>query len=619
MKHIFCITFFLMSFSFLNAQDCGKLGINITGNESSWERFPTSADLDFLKSKGISLIRFPIAWEKLEPSLVLGALDSCEVKGLIGLLDSAYKRGMKVIVDIHNYARYNPVWADTTGWHFKTNGKLTTSTSIYFPISQGQDYYQFIVRAEAGPAVGSNTINWPKVQLQLDGSPVGQPRWMSKTSFDTIDFHMIKVAQGYHTISIAYTNQTGITRALNVSGMTIWGRDSLLIDTLYTNLSAGNMMVDTLKCGNPLSYNYANTTAGSAYFLESGRIGSDTASVWKFVNFWKQLAKTLRGKQGLAGYDLMNEPYGSNTPPNSLTWQSIAQTVVDTLRSVDATTTIYVEGTWWSSASDWGVENQNFTINDSIGNNNIIYEAHQYFDDGSGSYGQPYDNYRPVLTSQTGAQKVKPFLDWLAAGTRVARKGFIGEFGIPNNDWRWGALMENFLDTIYNHDVSGTYFMYSMATPDDPVWWQYQKVMDINPAYSQNQMGLVTKQYVTKTNCGTSSSRLSSTKVKKDSLEMKVENESPLTDHLNNKKSSVIVYPNPMENGNFSVQIDMERGKYRMTVTNSQGQRILGKEIEHSGGIAVENIDLPKSLSSGIYELTLMGNGITISRKIIKD
>ena len=77
-------------------------------------------------------------------------------------------------------------------------------------------------------------------------------------------------------------------------------------------------------------------------------------------------------------------------------------------------------------------------------------------------------------------------------------------------------------------------------------------------------------------------------------------------------------YCRPLQKCKFAYLNNVERGKYTIGVSNSWGQHILTKEIELSDGAATENIALPKGLSSGIYALTLKGNGITISRKIIK-
>lgn len=86
------------------------IGINASGGEYSWETYPDGAALDYLKAQGIKLIRLPFAWEKIQPVLN-NALSSTEVTKIKNLLTACSSRGIKVIVDMHNYGRYNVNWA----------------------------------------------------------------------------------------------------------------------------------------------------------------------------------------------------------------------------------------------------------------------------------------------------------------------------------------------------------------------------------------------------------------------------------------------------------------------------------------------------------------------------
>ena len=66
--------------------------------------YPTPAYLDYYKARGIELIRFPFRWERIQPVLN-GPLDSAELGRLNAFLDAVEQRGMRVILDMHNYAR----------------------------------------------------------------------------------------------------------------------------------------------------------------------------------------------------------------------------------------------------------------------------------------------------------------------------------------------------------------------------------------------------------------------------------------------------------------------------------------------------------------------------------
>ncbi len=90
-------------------------GVNLAGAEfhdknifpgtygSQWI-YPTAAEFDYYHAKGLDLVRIPFAWERMQPSLG-GALDATELGRMDTVVGYAAARGMKVVLDMHNYAR----------------------------------------------------------------------------------------------------------------------------------------------------------------------------------------------------------------------------------------------------------------------------------------------------------------------------------------------------------------------------------------------------------------------------------------------------------------------------------------------------------------------------------
>ncbi|RAI43565.1 cellulase family glycosylhydrolase, partial [Rhodoplanes roseus] len=89
-------------------------GVNLAGAEFGPCRgefgtdyiYPTTADLDYYLGKGVTLIRLPFTWERMQPTLG-GDLDQVELGRMIDFLDAAAARGMEVVLDLHNYGRYD--------------------------------------------------------------------------------------------------------------------------------------------------------------------------------------------------------------------------------------------------------------------------------------------------------------------------------------------------------------------------------------------------------------------------------------------------------------------------------------------------------------------------------
>lgn len=66
--------------------------------------YPTVKELDYWHSHGMDLIRLPFKWERLQRALN-GPMDKEELDTIKSILDQAQKRGMQVLVDMHNYGR----------------------------------------------------------------------------------------------------------------------------------------------------------------------------------------------------------------------------------------------------------------------------------------------------------------------------------------------------------------------------------------------------------------------------------------------------------------------------------------------------------------------------------
>jgi aryl-phospho-beta-D-glucosidase BglC (GH1 family) len=89
------------------------IGINLSGAEFGTGKhhgydyqYPKFEDIKFYADRGVDLIRLPFTWERMQPHLG-GALDQAEVGRLKTFLADAHALGVEVIVDLHNYGRYN--------------------------------------------------------------------------------------------------------------------------------------------------------------------------------------------------------------------------------------------------------------------------------------------------------------------------------------------------------------------------------------------------------------------------------------------------------------------------------------------------------------------------------
>lgn len=210
---------------------------------------------------------------------------------------------------------------------------------------------------------------------------------------------------------------------------------------------------------------WAQDAAANYGYVAVGKgdtIGSPAVPYSAFSDLWSKLSAALKGTTGLGYYDIMNEPHDMG---DVAVWPTAAQAAVNAIRAIDTVTPILVEGTQWASAYWWPYDNGALRISDPA--NNLLYEAHLYFDsDGSGTYAQSYAQQGAY--PNIGADRLQPFLTWLSQN---GLHGFLGEFGIPNNDPQWLPVLNNFLTALQSAGLSGTYWNYTFHSPSDPDWW----------------------------------------------------------------------------------------------------------------------------------------------------
>ena len=67
--------------------------------------YPSQATLVFLASRGITYVRLPVRWERLQPTL-RAPLSGAESARLLEAIRRARAAGLKIVLDVHNYGAY---------------------------------------------------------------------------------------------------------------------------------------------------------------------------------------------------------------------------------------------------------------------------------------------------------------------------------------------------------------------------------------------------------------------------------------------------------------------------------------------------------------------------------
>lgn len=208
-------------------------------------------------------------------------------------------------------------------------------------------------------------------------------------------------------------------------------------------------------------------------------IGSPGLSIENVADAWQRIANEFKDYNNIWAYGIMNEPHDmlESTP-----WFDIAQGIINSIRKVDKSTAIAVGGDSWSSAARWMSFSDNLKdLEDPA--DNLIFEAHVYVDnDASGAYRGSYEEEKTTPT--TGVERLQPFISWLKENNF---RGFIGEYGVPDNDPQWLPVLDNMMAFMQQNGVNGTYWAAG------PRWGKYKLAVQPRNGEDRPQMVIVEK------------------------------------------------------------------------------------------------------------------------------
>lgn len=246
-----------------------------------------------------------------------------------------------------------------------------------------------------------------------------------------------------------------------------------------------------------------------------------------FADVWGKLANEFKGFTNIWGYDLMNEPI--DTDINML--RDSYQRVIDKIRAVDTKSAIVFEGNNYASASQWAsVSDALKDLTDPIGNN-IIYQAHTYFDNNmSGTYDEEYAV--EVTDFNVYKKRLDPFINWCKTN---GKKGMLGEFGVPYNgakfsDPKYMVLIDSVFSYLKQNQLTSTYWCAGAFYETNHITVQPDK----DYATEKSTM-LIMDKYIRNFHQGTSSIG----EIESDNIQISI-SPNPVTDNLTiNSQNSI--------------------------------------------------------------------------------
>lgn len=85
-----------------------------------------------------------------------------------------------------------------------------------------------------------------------------------------------------------------------------------------------------------------------------------------------------------------------------------------------------------------------------------------------------------------------------------------------------------------------------------------------------------------------------------------------------NKSISVRLYPNPVHNGSFALQLNnLPKERYTVSLYDAAGQLVMQQVIQHPGGTATALMKLSSAVTKGVYAVAVKGKDLAFNERII--
>lgn len=269
---------------------------NLPGTYGTHYIYPAQSSVDYFHSKGMNTVRLPFRWERLQRSQN-AALDTDELARLDGFVAQATAKGVYVVLDPHNYARYH--------------GSLIGSGAL--PDSALADLWTRLAKQYKGNS---------KVIFALMNEPHGMPteQWLSAAN-----------------AAIAAIRAAGASNLILVPGNAWTGAHSWASNWYGT--PNATVMLGVVDSGNNHAFEvhqyFDGDSSGTSASCVSGTIGAERLqgfTAWLKAN----------GKKGFLG----EFAGGDNSNCN--------QAVVGALQHLHSNSDVWLGWTWWAAGPWWG-------------------------------------------------------------------------------------------------------------------------------------------------------------------------------------------------------------------------------------------------------------------------
>ena len=199
------------------------------------------------------------------------------------------------------------------------------------------------------------------------------------------------------------------------------------------------------------------------------------ANADRFVSSWREIAQRFKGRKGIYGYDLINEPMQTRRALADCDYWNLQRRAAEAIREVDPEATIIFECNEWSDPSGYPYLR-------TLDMDNVIYEVHMYLP-------MEFTHQGANGSSKPSPEKIRTYPDmtrgWDKAYLRRQltavrefqlrhdAKIFVGEFSACIYGEGVGNYLSDCIDIFEEYGWDWTYHSFREA-----LWWNVETVID---------------------------------------------------------------------------------------------------------------------------------------------
>ena len=295
---------------------------NLPGTYNLHYTYPTQQEVDYFRNRGLNIIRLPFRWERLQQT-TNAALNGAEVTRLHNFVSATTAKGVSVILEPHNFARYFP---DPGNFQSSAQGLVGS----YYDNSVFADFWSRVADIyKTNALVIFNLMNEP------NSMPTEQ--WV-----------------GAANAAIEAIRATGSTNIIHVPGNAWTGAHSWTAS--YYGTANSIAMLNIVDSAN-------NTVFEVHQYLDSDSSGTTTNIVNANIGVSRLSAFTLwlrtHNKRGFLGeFAVANSTIGSGAT------QIGDEALTNMLNHIAVNADVWEGWAWWAAGPWWG--NYMFTLEPQI-------------------------------------------------------------------------------------------------------------------------------------------------------------------------------------------------------------------------------------------------------------